>query len=99
MPCVGLVLKVLLTKGRGRLPRSSLKSGAEIARRGKSCFKSDVGHGLVGFFEQGRSHMDAIAVDELTDAQACQLLHFVVERRAAHGQGIGTCDVSKAASA
>ena len=33
--------------------------------------------------------MDAIAVDELADAQACQLLHFVVERRAAHGQGIG----------
>ena len=52
MPCVGLVLKALLAKGRGRLPRSSLKSGAEIARRGKSCFKSDIGHGLVGFFEQ-----------------------------------------------
>ena len=52
MPCVGLVLKVLLAKGRGRLPRSGFKGGAEIARRGKSRFKSDVGHGLVGFFEQ-----------------------------------------------
>ena len=68
MPCVGLVLKVLLAKGRGRLPRSGFKGGAEIACRGKSRFKSDVGHGLVGFFEQRRSHMDAIAVDELADA-------------------------------